>query len=115
MAIEFDSIDPGETDFRVMVFCSRDGTNDGSASDTGELQGATITSVTVTAVDSSITVSSSNSNSVTYRGVTFAENTTVTAWVTGGTVGALGRALVEIVTSDSRTLRETMEIPIRSD
>lgn len=114
MTVRFPSLDPDETDFRVLPFCSKDGTNDGTASDTGELQGATISSHTAVAVGSSITVNSSNLNSISYQGVTYAANTAVTVWVTGGTVGTMGQVLVEIVTSDSRTLQQTMEIPIRA-
>ena len=114
MSVEFPSLDPNETDFRVLPFCSRDGTNDGTASDSGELQGATISSHTAVAVDSSITVNSSNLNSVSWQGVTFSANTAVTVWVTGGTIGTNGEVLIEVVTSDSRTLQQTMEIPIRA-
>ena len=115
MAVTYSALDPNETDFRVLVFCSPDGTNDATSSDTGELQGATISSHTAVAVDTTVTVNSSNSSAITWRGVTYGINTAITAWVTGGTVGTTGKVLVEIVTSDSRTLQETMEIPIRAD
>ena len=115
MSLKFAPLDPNETDFRVMVFCSADGTNDGTSSDTGELQGATISSHTAVAVNSSITVSSSNTSAITWRGVTFAINTAVTFWVTGGTPPNNGEVLVEIVTSDGRTLQKTAVLPIRSD
>ena len=115
MAIEFPELDPDELDFRVMVWCSRDGTNDGTVNDTGELQGATISTLTATAVDSSITVSSSNKDEITWRGVTFAADTAATVWITGGTIGITGKVLVVVVTSDGRALEETMHIPIRAD
>lgn len=113
MTVEFPALDPNETDFRVLPFCSLNGTNDGSSNDTGELQGATISSHTAVAVDSSITVNSSNLSSISWRGVTYGVNTAVTVWVTGGTEGETGQVLVTVTLSDNRVLQQTMEIPIR--
>ena len=115
VGIIYPAKDPDDTDYRVMVWSSQDATNDGSASDSGELQGATISSHTAVAQGASITVDSSNLSSIGWRGVTYAINTAVTVWVSGGTAGTNGEVLVEIVTSDSRTLQKTMTIPIRED
>ncbi len=51
--------DPNAVDFYHIVWCSEDGTNDGGASDTGELQGATISTTTWT-VPAGITKDSDN-------------------------------------------------------
>lgn len=105
--------DPNSVEPYFFVWCSRGGTNDGSASDTGELQGATISSFTVTA-PSGLTLDSSNKNTVSIQGVTYASSTVVTAWLSGGTNGQDYDVLCRIVTSDSRTLDQTIRIPVRS-
>ena len=105
--------DPNSVEPYFFVWCSRDGTNDGSAEDTGELQGATISSFTVTAA-SGLTVDSSNKNAVTIRGVSYSASTVVTVWLSGGTAGTSYDVLCRIVTSDSRTLDQTIRIPVES-
>lgn len=100
-----------ETDFRVLVLCSRDGTNDGGANDTGELQGETISSVTTTA-DSNITVDSDNTLSVTWQGVTYSANTTITVWLSGGTAGTNAEIEVLASLSDGRELEYTLVVPV---
>lgn len=112
--ISVPSKDPNNVEPYFFVWCSRDGTNDGSANDTGELQGATISSFTVTAVTSGITIDSSNKSAVSIRGVTYLVNTVVTAWLSGGTNGTDYDILCRIVTSDSRTLDQTIRVPVRS-
>jgi len=115
MSVIYPPIDPDETDFRIMVWCSLDGTNDGTSADTGELQGATISGHTATAVGSSITVDSSNLNSVTWRGVTYSANTIVTVFLSGGTAGTDGQVLVTATLSDGRVLQQTMVVPCGED
>lgn len=96
------------------VWCSRDGTNTGGTTDTGELQGATITAATVTP-DTGLTLDSTNRNAVTIRGVTYAANTVVTAWFSGGTNGVDYNALCHVTLSDGRQLDATMVIPVREN
>lgn len=96
------------------MWCDRDGTNDGSAEDNGELQGATISSFTVTAVTSGITIDSSNKNAVSIRGISYSVSTVVTVWLSGGTAGTDYDILCRIVTSDSRTLDQTIRVPVRT-
>jgi len=88
------------------------GLNDGSVSDTGELQGATISTVTWTA-PTGITVASSNQNQVIVHAVTYAVNTCCTVWLSGGTAGTDYTLTCTIVTSDSRTLVDTITVPVR--
>jgi hypothetical protein len=95
------------------IWCDRDGTNTGGATDEGELQGATISSFTVTAA-TGLTVDSSNKNAVTIRGISYSANTVVTAWLSGGTAGSTYDVLCRIVTSDSRTLDQTIRILVES-
>lgn len=112
MATYLPSKDPNNVEPYYFVWCDRDGTNDGSTTDVGELQGATISSHTVTP-DAGLTLDSSNRNAITIQGVSYAANTVVTAWLSGGTAGTDYEVLCRIVTSDSRTLDKTMTIPCR--
>ena len=114
MTTIFPSKDTNDTDFRVLPLCSEDATNDGTASDTGELQGATISSHTAVAQDASITVDSSDLASISYQGITYAVNTAVTIWLSGGTIGTDGEVLVTVTLSDGRVLDETVKIPIEA-
>lgn len=106
--------DPNSVEPYFFIWCDIDGTNDGSAGDTGELQGATISTISAVTADSGLTVDSSNKNAVTIRGVSYGANTVVTAWLSGGSDGVDYNLLCRIVTSDSRTLDKTMIIPVRA-
>jgi hypothetical protein len=111
-----DSIDANETDFRHFVWCDRSGLNDGSASDKGELAGATISSYTVTPTN--ITISADNKDAVTikYKNglvAAYAADVVVTVKLTSAsTTEDQAEVLCQIVTSDGRTLEQTMIIPI---
>ena len=104
--------DPNSVEPYHFVWCSLDGTNDGSTSDTGELQGATISTATVTP-DTGLTLDSKNTSAVTIKGVTYGANTVVTAWLSSGTANTDYELHCRITTSDSRTLDKTMIIPVR--
>lgn len=107
--------DPNNVEPYFFVWCDREtGLNDGSDDDHGELQGATISSYTVTPA-SGLTKDSDNKDAVTIHGVTYSANTVVTVWVSGGTDGTDYDVLCRIVTSDSRTLDKTMTIPVRTN
>jgi hypothetical protein len=110
------SLDPNDTDCYFYVWCSRDGENTGSATDTGVLQGATITAHTVTP-DAGLVLASSNRNAVTIRGITYAANTVVTAWFTAAaaTVGADYSAICHVTLTDGRQLDMTIIIPVRQN
>ena len=104
--------DPNAVDFYHIVWCSEDGTNDGGASDIGELQGATISTTTWT-VPSGITKDSDNKDAVTMRGVTYGANTVCNILLSSGTAGNDYDLLNRITTSDSRTLDKTITILVR--
>jgi len=109
--------DPNSVEPYFFVWCSkRTGLNDGSTLDDGELQGATIASYTVT-VPAGITKDSDNKSAVTIHGVSYAINTVVTVWLSGGTDQTNYDVLCRIVTNESpaRTLDMTMTIPVRSN
>ena len=113
MATEVTPKDPNNVEPYFFVWCDKDGTNTGGATDTGELQGATISTATVT-VASGITKDSDNKSAVTIQGVSYAINTVVTVWLSGGTDGTDYDILCRITTSDSRTLDKTMTVPVRA-
>lgn len=104
--------DPNSVEPYHFIWCSKDGTNDGSTSDTGELQGATISSQTITPA-TGLTLDSDNKSAVTIAGISYAVNTVSTGWVSGGTDGTDYNLHCRIVTSDGRTLDQTMTIPVR--
>ncbi len=109
----FPAKDPDTLEPFYFVWCSKDGTNDGSATDTGELQGATISSQTVT-VPSGITKGTVNTNSVSVKGVTYSAGTVVTVWLSGGTDGEHYDIECSIDTSDGRTgLTKTESLPVK--
>jgi len=105
------SKDPDDVEPYFVVWCSEDGTNDGGTSDDGELQSATISSVAWT-VATGITKDSENEDAVTIDGVSYSANTVATIWLSGGTAGTTYSIICKIVTSDSRTLSQTIVIPV---
>ncbi|MCP5016881.1 MAG: hypothetical protein GY938_16675 [Ketobacter sp.] len=115
--IMVDSIDVNETDFRHFVWCSKDGINDGTANDTGVLGGATIASHEVTLAKGNITIVSTNANAVTIRhtdetAVTYAADVAINVLLSAATGAEQIELLCRIVTTDGRTLDQTMIVPI---
>lgn len=113
MAIRWPSKDPNNVEPYFAVWCSKDGTNDGTSADTGELQGATIATVTWT-VPTGITKDSSNQSAVTINGVSYGINTVATIWLSGGTAGTEYSIACRITTSDNpvRTLDQTFTLEV---
>lgn len=103
----------GDTDVRHAIFCDEDGTNDGGVDDDGELQSATISSVTSITPDpaTGLTVNSNNRISTIIRGITYPINTIVNVWMTGATAGNYDVELI-VVTSDGRTLNRNFLITV---
>ncbi len=94
-----------------VVWCSLDSTNDGSASDDGKLQGATIASSDWT-VPSGLTEASATTSAISIQGVSYATNTVATIYLNGGTAGTDYTVVNQITTSDSpsRTLDRSIII-----
>ena len=105
--------DPDSVEPFHIVWCSQDNTNDGSSSDTGELQGETISSSSWT-VPSGITKDSDNKASVTIQGVSYSANTVATIWLSGGTDGTDYVLVNQIDTSGGRTLDHSITVKVRS-
>ena len=103
--------DPNAVDFYHIVWCSEDGTNDASASDTGELQGATISTSGWTVTG--ITADSNTTAAVSMRGITYAVNTVATIVLSSGTAGTDYELLNRIDTSDGRILDKTITVRVR--
>lgn len=104
--------DPDAVETFTVVWCSKDNTNDGSASDTGELQGETI-STAAAQMPSGITLDSENKNSVSIQGVTYAISTCHNMTISGGTAGTDYSITSRITTSGGRTLDKTIIILCR--
>ncbi len=105
--------DPNSVEPFYIIWCSPDNTNDGSISDTGELQSATI-STTDWTVPTGLTKDSENESSVTIKGVTYDANTVACIWLSSGTDGTSYDVACKITTSDSRTLEHTITIMVRN-
>lgn len=115
MAIILPAKDPDAVEPYFIVWCDEgDGTNDGSSSDGGELQGATISTVTWT-VPTGITKDSETEDAVTIKGVSYDANTVTTIWLSSGTPRVEYEFQCVITTSDSRTLTQSIVIPVRSN
>ena len=104
--------DPDSVEPFHIVWCSQDNTNDGSSSDTGELQGETISTSSWT-IPAGITKDSDNKNGITIAGVTYVADTVATVWLSGGTAGTDYALVNQIVTSGGRTLDHTILIKVR--
>ncbi len=104
--------DPNAKDFYHIVWCSKNGTNDGGASDIGELQGATISTTTWTVPDG-ITKVSDNKSALTMRGITYAVDTVCNILLSSGTDGEDYELLNRVELSDSRILDKTITVPVR--
>lgn len=106
--------DPGAADWYYFIWCDpQTGLNDGSANDDGELQGATISSFTVT-VPSGLNKVSESTAALTVQGVTYPASTLVGVKVSGGTAGQGYNVECQITTSDGReNLKKTERLPIK--
>ena len=113
MASYMPAKDPNSVEPYFIVWCSKDATNDGTVNDTGELQSATIATVTWT-VPAGITKDSSNQAAVTINGVSYAVNTVCTIWLSAGVANTDYEILCHITTTDARTLEKSIIIPVRN-
>lgn len=113
MSINVPSKDPDSVEPYFVIWCDEDGTNDGSASDSGELQGATISTSTWTVPDG-ITKDSENEDAITINGVSYDANTVSTIWLSSGTDETSYELQIVITTSDSRTLTQSITVSVRS-
>ncbi len=106
--------DPNSIEPFYVVWCAKDGTNDGSVTDTGELQSATIsTSVWTIAPSGDLTEDSEGQAAVTIKAVVYAINTVATITLSAGIAGVDYKLVNRITTSDSRTLDHTIIIQVR--
>ena len=115
MSTTLASKDPVAVEPYFVVWCDEDGTNDGTASDKGELQSATIATTTWTLAGGTgaLVKESENENAVTIAGVSYGADTVATIWLSAGVVNTDEDISCKITTSDSRTLDKTITIPIR--
>ena len=115
MSTTLPSKDPDSVEPYFIIWCDEDGTNDGTASDKGELQSATISTTTWTLAGGTgaLVKDSENENEVTIAGVTYGANTVATIWLSKGVADTDEDISCEITTSDSRTLEKTITVPVR--
>lgn len=115
MALRWPSKDPDDNgEWFHVVWCSADGTNDGSSLDTGRLQGDTIQSVTWT-VPTGLTKVSENLGAVSIRGVTYDTNTVAQIQLSGGTVDTEYTLLCRVTkASDSKTMDQTCILKVEA-
>jgi hypothetical protein len=106
--------DPEAVDFYYVVWCSKDGTNDGGADDTGRLQGATIaTSAWAISPALQLIEDAENTAGITIKGVVYAVDTVATIKVSAGTAGSDYALTNTITTDDGRTLEKTITLRVR--
>ena len=109
--------DPASVEPFFVVWCSPNNTNDGSSTDSGELQGETISASdwTISPVTlSPLTEDSEDSAAITIQGIAYGINTVATIWLSGGLVDTDYTLVNDIETSGSRTLEHTITIMCRN-
>ena len=106
--------DPQAIDFYYVIWCSKDGTNDGGLDDTGELQGATISTSewAITPVNG-LTEDAENTAAITIRGVSYDVDTVAAIKVSAGSAGTDYEVKNTITTDDGRTLEVTNTLRVR--
>ncbi len=113
-ATQVRALEAADIDFRFVIWCDLDGTNDGTAADDGYLQGATI-STSAWTLDTGLTEAAENTNSITIDGVTYDASTVATIKLSVDNATYVDQTLTavnQITTSDGRTLNHTLLIPI---
>jgi len=103
----------GDTDVRHAIYCDPDGTNDGSKDDDGELQSATISSVTSITPDpaAGLAINSKNLVATNIHGDSYLINTLINVWM-AATVAGNYKVEIIAVTSDGRTLNRDYSITV---
>ena len=104
--------DPNSVETFTVVWCSKSNLNDGSASDTGTLQGATL-STAAASVPTGLTLDSENKTSVVIRGTTYDASTCHNITLSSGSLGTDYDVVSRVTTSDGRTLDKTITIVCR--
>ena len=104
--------DPNSVETFTVVWCAKSNLNDGSASDTGALQGATL-STAAASVPTGLTLGSENTNATTIHGTSYDVNTVHNIPLSSGTAGTEYDVISHVTTSDGRTLDKTITIVCR--
>jgi hypothetical protein len=105
--------DPDDTGIiYTIVWCDKDGTNDGTANDDGELQGETISTI-AEVVPAGLTKVSANKNSTTIRGTVYGISTVHNIVLSGGTAGVDYTVVSRVTTSGSRKMDKSIILKVR--
>ncbi len=111
--------DPDNVEPYFVIWCDIEtGLNDGSKHDHGDLQGATISTVTwIMPPDDppELIKVRSNQDALTIAGVSYEVNTVCTIWVSGGVKNKDYTLTCRITTDDTRTLDKSIIIPVREN
>ena len=113
-AIRLPDKDPNDTNKAYQfIWCSLNGTNDGTLSDTGRLQSRTIASYTIVeGANNTTTKASDNKDAATVGGVSYSANTIVTIKVNGGTDGNQEYYTCRATLSDGEILDKTITFKV---
>ncbi len=106
--------DPADVRTYYIVWCDRDNTNDGSSSDSGELQSETVTTSTWTVATGITKDSDAIAGATTLRSVSYDASTVTTITLSSGTADTDYDLVNKIVTSGSRTIERTITILCRN-
>jgi hypothetical protein len=104
--------DPNSVETFTVVWCSKDNTNDGTANDTGDLQGETISTIAAQ-MPVGLTLDSENKNSTSIKGTTYAVDTVHNMVMSSGVVNTDYTVISRITTSGGRTLDKSIIINCR--
>ena len=107
------AIDPADVDVRHAIFCSESGLNDGSELDSGDLQGATISTIDSVIAGTGLTVNSSNKNQTVIQATTYAVDTIINVWLSAGLDQTSTTVTIKVTLSDARELERSFGIEVK--
>ncbi len=105
--------DPDGIEIYPVIWCSDDGTNDGTTTDKGYLQGETISSIATPDFPAGLTKDSENKDATTIQEDVYAINTIHNIKISGGVDGTDYKVTSRIVTSTGRSEDKTITIHVR--
>lgn len=105
--------DPDSVEPYYVVWCDKDGINNGSGLDYGELQGATIVTSSWEVVSGNVVIDSDSIAAISIHGTDYPTNTVAKVVLSGGENGTMAIVRNRITTTDGRILDKSIEIPIK--
>ena len=105
--------DPSDVRTYYLVWCGKDGTNDATSSDHGELQSEIINTSTWTVPTGIVKDSDGINGIITLRSIAYDASTVVYLSLSGGTAGVDYDLVNKVVTDGARTMERTITILCR--